>query len=96
MKRDAPYFQAAFRVRLANKLQDIGFGVERKRDDFEIAGIPKTCSNASRGTVLIEKMAEELGITDPRRMQDGLGAGTRKEGETAGSRSVTQGVGAPG
>lgn len=41
LKRDAPYFQAAFRVRLANRLQDIGFGVERKRDDFEIAGIPK-------------------------------------------------------
>src|SRR5581483_916404 len=33
LKRDAPYFQAAFRVRLANKLQDLGFGVERKRDD---------------------------------------------------------------
>ena len=31
IKRDGPYFQAAFRVRLANKLQDIGFGIERKR-----------------------------------------------------------------
>src|SRR6202165_4599283 len=40
LKRDAPYFQAAFRVRLANRLQDLGFGVERKRDDFEIAGVP--------------------------------------------------------
>src|SRR5580693_1042643 len=39
LKRDAPYFQAAFRVRLANNLQDQGFGVERKRDDFEIAGL---------------------------------------------------------
>src|ERR1700758_3516845 len=39
LKRDAPYFQAAFRVRLAGKLQDLGFGVNRKRDDFEIAGI---------------------------------------------------------
>ena len=39
LKRDAPYFQAAFRVRLANRLQELGFGVERKRDDFEIAGI---------------------------------------------------------
>jgi conjugative relaxase-like TrwC/TraI family protein len=39
LKRDAPYFQAAFRVRLANRLQDLGFGVEPKRDDFEIAGI---------------------------------------------------------
>src|SRR5262249_3242355 len=25
IKRDAPYFQAAFRVRLANRLQDLGF-----------------------------------------------------------------------
>ena len=79
IKRDAPYFQAAFRVRLANKLQDIGFGVERKRDDFEIAGIPKdVLKRFSRRTVLIEKMAEELGITDPRR-KDGLGAGTREK-----------------
>src|SRR6516225_1591504 len=40
LKRDAPYFQAAFRVRLANRLQGLGLGIERKRDDFEIAGIP--------------------------------------------------------
>ena len=46
LKRDAPYFQAAFRVRLANRLQDLGFGVERKRDDFEIAGIPAGCAGA--------------------------------------------------
>src|ERR1019366_10540660 len=26
LKRDAPYFQAAFRVRLAGKLQELGFG----------------------------------------------------------------------
>jgi len=39
LKADAPYFQAAFRVRLAGKLQDLGFGIERKRDDFEIAGV---------------------------------------------------------
>ena len=32
--------QAAFRVRLANRLQDLGFGIERKRDDFELAGLP--------------------------------------------------------
>jgi len=40
-ERDAPYFQAAFRVRLANRLQDLGFGVARKRDDFELAGMPQ-------------------------------------------------------
>ena len=26
LKRDPPYFQAAFRVRLANRLQDLGSG----------------------------------------------------------------------
>src|SRR6266404_5787884 len=55
IKRDAPYFQAAFRVRLANRLQDLGFGVDRKRDDFEIAGIPRDLlGRFSRRTALIE------------------------------------------
>src|SRR5208282_5091515 len=73
LKRDAPYFQAAFRVRLANRLQDLGFGVDRKRDDFEIAGIPPdVLKRFSRRTALIEKVAEERGITDPKQ-KDGLG-----------------------
>jgi conjugative relaxase-like TrwC/TraI family protein len=77
LKRDAPYFQAAFRVRLANRLQDLGFGVERKRDDFEIAGIPKdVLGRFSRRTAIIEKVAKELGITDPDRKGE-LGAETR-------------------
>ena len=66
LKRDAPYFQAAFRVRLVNKLQDLGFGVERNRDDFEIAGIPSdVLKRFSRRTALIEKLVGERGITDP-------------------------------
>lgn len=79
LKRDAPYFQAAFRVRLANKLQDIGFGVNRKRDDFEIAGISSDLlKRFSRRTALIEKLAEEKGITDPK-LLDELGAETREK-----------------
>jgi conjugative relaxase-like TrwC/TraI family protein len=79
LKRDAPYFQAAFRVRLANKLQDLGFGVDRKRDDFEIAGIPADILRRfSRRTELIEKVAEEKGITDPDRKAE-LGAETREK-----------------
>ena len=79
LKRDAPYFQAAFRVRLANKLQDLGLGVERKRDDFEIAGIPKdVLKRYSRRTTLIEKLAAEKGITDPDRKGE-LGAETREK-----------------
>ena len=83
LKRDAPYFQAAFRVRLANRLQDLGFGVERKRDDFEIAGIPAdVLKRFSRRTALIEKVAEEKGITDPDRKAE-LGAETREKKGTA-------------
>ncbi len=79
LKRDAPYFQAAFRARLADRLQDLGFGVERKRDDFEIAGIPKdVLKRFSRRTALIEKVAEEKGISDPKR-KDELGAETREK-----------------
>ena len=79
IKRDSPYFQAAFRVRLANRLQDIGFGVERKRDDFEIAGIPKdVLKRFSRRTAVIEKVAEEKGISDPKR-KDKLGQETREK-----------------
>jgi conjugative relaxase-like TrwC/TraI family protein len=78
LKRDAPYFQAAFRVRLANNLQDIGFGIERKRDDFEISGVaPDVLKRFSRRTALIEKLAEERGITDPDRKAE-LGAETRE------------------
>ncbi len=79
LKRDAPYFQAASRVRLANRLQDLGFGVERKRDDFEIAGIPKDMlGRFSRRTAVIEKVAAEKGITDPDRKGE-LGAETREK-----------------
>ena len=79
LKRDAPYFQAAFRVRLADKLQDLGFGVERKRDDFEVMGIPAAVTKRfSRRTELIEKIAEERGITDPKK-KDELGAETREK-----------------
>ena len=78
IKRDAPYFQAAFRVRLAGKLQELGFGIERKRDDFEIAGIPADLlKRFSRRTALIEKEAEKRGITDPNRKAE-LGAETRE------------------
>jgi conjugative relaxase-like TrwC/TraI family protein len=78
LKRDSPYFQAAFRVRLANNLQDLGFGVERKRDDFEIAGIPAdVLKRYSRRTALIEKLAEEKGITNPDRKGE-LGAESRE------------------
>src|SRR5579863_4982342 len=78
LKRDAPYFQAAFRVRLANRLQAIGLAVTRKRDDFELAGFaPDLLKRFSRRTELIEKVAEERGITDAAEKAE-LGAETRE------------------
>src|SRR5437899_1889734 len=89
IKRDGPYFQAAFRVRLANRLQDIGLGIERKRDDFEIAGIPAdVLKRFSRRTTLIENVAAERGITDPDRKAE-LGAETREiKGATLSGESL--------
>ncbi|MBX9581873.1 MAG: relaxase domain-containing protein [Gemmataceae bacterium] len=79
LKRDAPYFQAAFRVRLAGKLQDLGYGVERTRDDFEVAGVPASAVRRfSRRTAEIERVAAERGITDPDRKAE-LGALTREK-----------------
>ncbi len=79
LKADAPYFQAAFRVRLAGKLQDMGLAIIRKRDDFEIEGISAaTLKKFSRRTEQIEKVAAELGITDPERKAE-LGATTREK-----------------
>lgn len=79
IKRDAPYFQAGFRVRLAGKLQDIGFGIERKRGDFELAGVSAgLLRRFSRRTVEIERVAAEQGITDPKRKAE-LGQETREK-----------------
>lgn len=79
LKADAPYFQAGFRVRLAGKLQDLGFGVERKRDDFEVTGVPASAVRRfSRRTVEIEKEAVRRGITNPDRKAE-LGAKTREK-----------------
>jgi conjugative relaxase-like TrwC/TraI family protein len=79
LKRDAPYWQAAFRVRLANKLLDQGYGLDRSKDDFEIAGIPEDVEKRfSRRTAKIEKEAAKLGITDPDRKAE-LGAKTREK-----------------
>ncbi len=78
LKRDAPYFQAAFRVRLANRLQDLGFAIERKRDDFELVGVPKTAiKKFSRRSSKIEEEARRRGIDDPKEKHD-LGEKTRE------------------
>ncbi len=82
LKRNAPYFQAAFRVRLANRLQELGYALDRTGDDFEIAGVPgSVVERFSRRTALIEEIAEHRGITDPNE-KAALGGATREHKDT--------------
>jgi conjugative relaxase-like TrwC/TraI family protein len=77
IKRDAPYHQTACDVRLANKLVALGYGVERRGDGWELVGVPASVVRKfSRRTEQIERLAEELGITDPTQ-KAGLGATSR-------------------
>ncbi|MDX1968858.1 MAG: MobF family relaxase [Planctomycetaceae bacterium] len=77
LKRDAPYFEARFHVRLAQKLGELGLPVERTQQGWEISGLtPGLMSKYSRRTQEIEEEAERKGITDPAQKAE-LGAKTR-------------------
>lgn len=72
VKRDAPYFQAAFRARLAERLQEAGYQIERKKDDFEITGFSKdVLKRFSRRKEKIEK--SYISILAKRMAKDGHG-----------------------
>ena len=78
IKRDAPYFQAAFHARLAGRLVEAGFGIQRNATGWEVAGVPPALIPAfSRRTAHIEAVAAAEGITDPK-ARDSLGAKTRE------------------
>ncbi len=77
VKSSAPYFEAAFRARMANKLQDLGYEVKRVGKDFELVGVsPSSIREFSRRTDLIDETAKERGITNVEG-KAALGAKTR-------------------
>lgn len=79
IKKDAPYYEALFHHAFAEKLQGLGYAVEKGKTGFEIAGIDKTTlEKFSRRTHEIEKLAAEKGITDDKRKSE-LGAKTRED-----------------
>jgi len=91
LKRDSPFWQAAFRARLANRLQAMGFAIERKRDDFELAGVPSPAIRRfSRRSDKIEEEARKRGITDPKTKHD-LGEKTRERKDKSLSWKELQG-----
>lgn len=64
--RDAPYYQAAFHARLADRLTDLGFGIARDGKEWELAGVPaEVIAKYSRRDAQIEAEAKKRGITDP-------------------------------
>lgn len=78
LKRDAPYFEALFHSRLAQKLNELGLDVERTKTGWELSGLDKeTLVKFSRRTAEIEEEAQRKGITDPSQKAE-LGAKTRK------------------
>jgi conjugative relaxase-like TrwC/TraI family protein len=86
--RDKGYYQAAFHSRLAGKLSELGYGIERDGNSFRLAGIGKDLTDRfSRRTEIIEAEAQRLGVTDPKAKGE-VGRRTReKKSEKAMSMS---------
>ena len=79
LKRDAPYFEARFHVRLARRLGELGLDVTRSKKGWELTGLDKkTLDKFSRRTALIEEEARRKGILDPEEKSE-LGAKTREK-----------------
>lgn len=77
--RDRGYYQAAFHSRLAERLANLGYGIERDGNSFKLAGIEReTTEKFSRRTAIIEAEAKRLNITDAD-AKDQLGRRTREK-----------------
>jgi conjugative relaxase-like TrwC/TraI family protein len=77
VKRDAPYFEAAFHARLSKRLAEHGYGISRTAKGWELSGVPESVvAKFSRRTAQIEALAEARGITDAED-KAALGATTR-------------------
>jgi conjugative relaxase-like TrwC/TraI family protein len=77
--RDKGYYQAAFHSRLAERLDALGYGIERDGNSFRLAGIdPRVEQIFSRRSEVIEAEAQRLGITSAKAKGE-LGARTRKK-----------------
>lgn len=79
IKRDAPYYEAAFHARLAGNIRDLGYDVAAKGKFWEIEGVPQSVIDKfSQRREQIEALAERLGITDAAE-KDRLGASSREK-----------------
>lgn len=78
IKEEAPYYEALFHSKLANRLQGLGYEIERTKTGFEIKGVErKTIEKFSLRTEEIEKVAREKNITDSAK-KSSIGSHTRE------------------
>lgn len=81
IKQTAPYYEAAFQSRMAFKLREYGYGIERRGYSWEIEGIADaTLDKFSRRTAQIEQTAaaaDAAGQSLTAKQKDKLGALTR-------------------
>ncbi|MFD0894713.1 relaxase domain-containing protein [Luteolibacter ambystomatis] len=78
IKDNGFFYEALYDSILTQKLEKIGYPVERTAKGWELAWLndPSLLKKFSRRTDEIEKLAKQLGITDPKE-KDKLGAKTR-------------------
>lgn len=73
----APYYEAVYHSHLSKALQEMGYGIARTKDRYEIKGISRRVIEKFSGRTLeIERLAKKLGITDAKKKGE-LGAKTR-------------------
>ncbi len=83
LKRDAPYYEAAFHARLARRLRGLGYDVERRGKGWDLAATPATLAKKfSRRTDQIEALARQQGIQAPEKKAE-LGAKSREKKQSA-------------
>jgi len=79
INRNMPYYQSLFHKLLSDKLMDLGYGIERTKNSFELEGVPKKAIELfSKRTNEIGQVAKEKGITNSKELAE-LGAKTRSK-----------------
>jgi conjugative relaxase-like TrwC/TraI family protein len=79
IKTDASYYEAYFHSSFANSLQNLGYGIEKTANGFELKGISReTIEKFSNRTKEIEEIAEKQNITNDK-VKSALGARTRED-----------------
>ena len=83
IKKDAPYYEAAFDARLAHKMKNLGYEIEKRGYSWELAGLDNsTLQKFSRRTAEVEQAAAKemvLGGSLTAKQKSSLGQRTRSK-----------------